>query len=291
MSGKALIIVSLAFFIFLHLGICSLSTQAEPPIEQTGTVVPFDIDWAMTKIFPRHGVDIQSEGDRTYITWQPEDHGYSSFFGRYEGPEVVSWILHHGPTPNSRGKNAVVIYLSYPNDWYGCHACAPMVGMATFGYEDSVWIMTRNQPNINRIGANGEVAENEVVALGPKSWGVAFFPDYMAQGFYTKHLYLIAPDETSGFTKEAIIRLTDDPSGHSMDYNTRFKSEFSVDSSRVIEGRYPLSIHRTVELADGNGEYITKKYLVDYLWTAERRYKSAPDPSVMEIEKRLESIY
>lgn len=269
-------ILMIVFFVqsvdFIH------SPQAAPP---------FNVDNAVTKIFPRQGTRIWHEDDGIKAEWRPEEHGYPCFFEFYKGEPVISTILYTSVVPHSGDKETLVVYCSAPPD-YECHACAPMVGIAHFTYDNGAWNVTANQPNITEIGSYGKVAPNDVVSLGPHAWGVAFYPDYMAQGYYNQHLVLIAPNGSGGFAEVALIHLIDDPTGSGFEYDVKFESSVDIDSSRVIEERYPIRIHRTVDLSDDDGGYETKKYTVEYVWSRENGYKPVADSSIEAIENRLQ---
>jgi|GEM_PF-3533202 len=78
------------------------------------------------------------------------------------------------------------------NGWENCHACAPILGAAMFTRIDSAWFVEAIKKNITEVGAWGELPSNNLVKMGPDTYGVAFDYGYTGQGTTLGGTLLIA---------------------------------------------------------------------------------------------------
>lgn len=74
--------------------------------------------------------------------------------------------------------------------WEDCHACAPILGLATFGEIDGDWFVESLRRDLETIGSWGKLPPHELVQLGPDNFGVLFEPGYTQMGINETSFYL-----------------------------------------------------------------------------------------------------
>lgn len=89
---------------------------------------------------------------------------------------------------------------------YDCHACAPMVGGATFSQVGNDWQLDNETRYVALMGSFGNAPAGKLIKIGPEKYGVVFRDAYMAQGTGGESLILIA--EVEGTLRE-LLRLSE----------------------------------------------------------------------------------
>jgi hypothetical protein len=75
---------------------------------------------------------------------------------------------------------------------YGCHACSPAMGGATFTRIADGWQLDSETKFTTRTGSNGEIPKGAVIKVGPDKNGVLFKLGDMHQGVGNEYMVLVA---------------------------------------------------------------------------------------------------
>ena len=85
---------------------------------------------------------------------------------------------------------------------YDCHACAPIVGGATFSKQGEAWQLDTLTKEVSTMGSWGSAPEGKLIKIGPERYGVVFQPGYTGQGVTSESAVVIA--ETTGNVREVL---------------------------------------------------------------------------------------
>jgi serine/threonine protein kinase len=86
---------------------------------------------------------------------------------------------------------------------YDCHACAPIIGGATFSKQGDAWQLDTLTKEVSTMGSWGSAPEGKLIKIGPERYGVVFQPGYTGQGITSESAVVIA--ETTGDVREVLI--------------------------------------------------------------------------------------
>jgi len=64
---------------------------------------------------------------------------------------------------------------------YDCHACAPIIGGATFSKQGDAWQLDTLTKEVSTMGSWGSAPEGKLIKIGPERYGVVFQPGYTGQ--------------------------------------------------------------------------------------------------------------
>ena len=90
------------------------------------------------------------------------------------------------------GRERFILIMQTSPPQYGCHACAPVMGAATFSKVANDWQLENQTKLITRIGSFGQIPAGQLVKIGPDKYGVLFQLGDMHQGVSNECLILIA---------------------------------------------------------------------------------------------------
>lgn len=85
---------------------------------------------------------------------------------------------------------------------YDCHACAPIIGGATFSKQGDAWQLDTVTKEVSTMGSWGSAPEGKLIKIGPERYGVVFQPGYTGQGITSESAVVIA--ETTGNVREVL---------------------------------------------------------------------------------------
>ena len=86
---------------------------------------------------------------------------------------------------------------------YDCHACAPIIGGATFSKQGDAWQLDTVTKEVSTMGSWGSAPEGKLIKIGPERYGVVFQPGYTGQGITSESAVVIA--ETTGNVREVLV--------------------------------------------------------------------------------------
>jgi hypothetical protein len=85
---------------------------------------------------------------------------------------------------------------------YDCHACAPIIGGATFSQQGNEWQLDAEAKMISIHGGWGKAPKGELIKIGPDRYGVVFHTGDMGQGIVQEGVVIIA--DVDGALRELI---------------------------------------------------------------------------------------
>jgi len=86
---------------------------------------------------------------------------------------------------------------------YDCHACAPIIGGATFSKQGDAWQLDTLTKEVSTMGSWGSAPEGKLIKIGPERYGVVFQPGYTGQGITSESAVVIA--ETTENVREVLV--------------------------------------------------------------------------------------
>ena len=86
---------------------------------------------------------------------------------------------------------------------YDCHACAPIIGGATFSKLGEAWQLDTLTKEVSTMGSWGSAPEGKLIKIGPERYGAVFQPGYTGQGITSESAVVIA--ETTENVREVLI--------------------------------------------------------------------------------------
>jgi hypothetical protein len=86
---------------------------------------------------------------------------------------------------------------------YDCHACAPIIGGATFSKQGDAWQLDTETKEVSTMGSWGSAPEGKLTKIGPERYGVIFQPGYTGQGITSEAVVVIA--ETTENLRQVLI--------------------------------------------------------------------------------------
>ncbi len=86
---------------------------------------------------------------------------------------------------------------------YDCHACAPIIGAATFSKQGDAWQLDTLTKEVSTMGSWGSAPEGKLIKIGPERYGVVFQPGYTGQGITSESAVVIA--ETTENVREVLV--------------------------------------------------------------------------------------
>jgi serine/threonine protein kinase len=86
---------------------------------------------------------------------------------------------------------------------YDCHACAPIIGGATFSKQGDAWQLDTVTKEVSTMGSWGSAPEGKLIKIGPERYGVVFQPGYTGQGITSESAVVIA--ETTENVREVLV--------------------------------------------------------------------------------------
>jgi hypothetical protein len=136
----------------------------EPSHEQLQANVAFDTAQAMKMFYGNYDAE-----KRTSVVSLPMDK--SSLPGPGE-EEMTVKPLFHAYTSDGGAQNFMLVTYAVPPE-YGCHACAPIIGMAAYSQKGSMWTMDASNRAITIAGGWGEPPKDiQLVQVGPNHHAV-----------------------------------------------------------------------------------------------------------------------
>jgi len=90
---------------------------------------------------------------------------------------------------------------------YGCHACAPAIGVGVFGWNGQHWVLESANAAVGFYGGWGSPPWIELVQIGPEKHGVLLSVDDMGQGYAWSFKRLLTP---LGKTVSEVWRIEDE---------------------------------------------------------------------------------
>jgi serine/threonine protein kinase len=86
---------------------------------------------------------------------------------------------------------------------YDCHACAPIIGGATFSKVGEAWQLDTVTKEVSTMGSWGSAPEGKLIKIGPERYGVVFQPGYTGQGITSESAVVIA--ETTDSVRQVLV--------------------------------------------------------------------------------------
>jgi len=86
---------------------------------------------------------------------------------------------------------------------YDCHACAPIIGGATFSKQGDAWQLDTLTKEVSTMGSWGSAPEGKLIKIGPERYGVVFQPGYTGQGITSESAVVVA--ETTGNVRVVLV--------------------------------------------------------------------------------------
>jgi hypothetical protein len=86
---------------------------------------------------------------------------------------------------------------------YDCHACAPIIGGATFSKQGDAWQLDTLTKEVSTMGSWGSAPEGKLIKIGAERYGVVFQPGYTGQGITSESAVVIA--ETTENVHEVLV--------------------------------------------------------------------------------------
>lgn len=172
--------------------------------EQPDAIVPFNFAQAMKMFYGNFDAEKQ-----TSVTSLPKEKTSLPAAGE---EQMTVRPLFHAYTSDGGVQNFILVSYAVPPA-YGCHACAPIIGMATFSQKGSMWTMDASNRAITDAGGWGEPPKDiRLVQAGPNHHAVQIMDFGGGQGETTTVLKLLIPwNDTVTLALERII--ADDDKG------------------------------------------------------------------------------
>jgi hypothetical protein len=80
---------------------------------------------------------------------------------------------------------------------YECHACAPVIGVGVFLWQDQHWTLQSANSAVGLYGEWGSPPQIELVQIGPYKYGLLLSIDSMGQGYASSTKILLASQDKS----------------------------------------------------------------------------------------------
>lgn len=176
---------SILFAALLILVSCFPKLSAQTSHEPSRTNQTFDIAQAMRMLYGNYDVKKQIS-----VASLPKDK--LSLPGAGEGPLTVRPLFHAFLSDGGVQSFMLVTYAVPPA--YGCHGCAPVIGMAVYSQKGLNWKMDASNRAVTLAGGWGEPPKDvKLVQIGPNRHGVQVTDVGGGQGETTTVLKLLIP--------------------------------------------------------------------------------------------------
>lgn len=153
--------------------------------EQPDAAVPFNFAQAMKMFYGNFDAEKQ-----TSVTSLPKEKTSIPAAGK---EQMAVRLLFHAFTSDGGARNFTLVTYAVPSD-YGCHSCAPIIGMATFSQKGPEWTMDASNRAVTISGGwGGPPKDIQLVQIGTNHHAVQIMDVGGGQGETTTVLKLLIP--------------------------------------------------------------------------------------------------